>query len=561
MNHGKRCRAIAAALAGLVAARAAEPEGPVIALPPMIVAESSKALPWLYARVGNQEYLSRSSIALTREFIQAQHRARQRLELLVPAEFLVRHDAASVTVLLPENAPRSADDAVAGDMVRARPELSDAARGTQLRFLPNLRVDDRDSIAFFAFLDRSFDGDRLKLLPDYVRLLLETRTPMLPAWAIEGIIGVCENVRWTENPMMAPPLTWGSAAETEALKRDAERPKVLLPLVDLLSPVAPAVPQAHPEYVALWRQQVRLFFRWALESKHSAREGYWKLVAQAAKEPVTEELFEACFGFGFSDLRDRLSDYVALAVHAPLEVETGRLRPLEKIEISPATPAQIARVRGEWERAQAAYVRQRHPEFLARYLTQARITWRRAYDEGQRDPHLLATQGLGELEAGDEAAALPLLESAMAAGVLRPRVHYEVARLRFRALDRGRAPDARFSFEAIEPVLSPLRVALAQVPALPEAYLLFLDLLLRCETPPSSTELDRATEAATLFRGRPALVYRAALLLGRHGRMLQARSALEAALPWVADEPTREAFRELLSKLPPAAAAARAATF
>src|SRR5438067_2045186 len=58
-----------------------------VELPPMIVAESAKAPPWLYARVGDTEYLSRCSVSTTKAYITAQLEIRQMLRVFMPADF------------------------------------------------------------------------------------------------------------------------------------------------------------------------------------------------------------------------------------------------------------------------------------------------------------------------------------------------------------------------------------------------------------------------------------------------------------------------------------------
>ena len=192
-----------------------------IQLPPMIVSETSKAPPWLYVAVGDTEYLSRCSAATTRAFVTAQLEIRQILQVFVPADLLAAGAVPGVSILAPLETGRGGDDAVGREMMRqarqnagqALPPAtrgpSSAARGPQagvrgsqpgvrgsdapnqrsrqgpaaaaMRFLPNLRLDDRDMMAVFSYLDeRTFRRENLIAAPEYVHSRLLGRTPTLP---------------------------------------------------------------------------------------------------------------------------------------------------------------------------------------------------------------------------------------------------------------------------------------------------------------------------------------------------------------------------------------------
>lgn len=252
----------------------------------------------------------------------------------------------------------------------------------------------------------------------------------------------------------------------------------------------------HELRIATWRSQMALFFRWALDPKNApAAAALWKFAEGASTRAVSESWFVECFGFGYSDLRDRLSDYLPLAVKEPLALRPRKLPGPGRFEIKPATRQQIARLRGECERLEIPYVRRRTPQFLDRCIDQARRTLRRSYERGDRDPRLLAALGLCEVDAGNDAAAKPWLEAAAAARVNRPRVHYECARLRWQASTRDIAATQALPMSAAAPALEALRTAMACDPPLPEVYLLFEDAWLRTEVTPSDGDLHDGPEA------------------------------------------------------------------
>lgn len=111
------------------------------------------------------------------------------------------------------------------------------------------------------------------------------------------------------------------------------------------------------------------------------------------------------------------------------------LRPASAIKLPPlalrlATDGEIARIKGDWERLEINYVRQRYPDLATKYIEQARRTLLRAYDRNDRDPRLLAVLGLCEVDAGNDAGARDYLETAARLEIVRPRVWLELARLR-----------------------------------------------------------------------------------------------------------------------------------
>jgi hypothetical protein len=548
-------------LAGL--AGAATPpvtEGPTIELPPMIVAESAKLPPWLYVAAGGTEYLSRCSVATTREFVQSQLEAQRLLRILAPDKFFARMDASVVSVLVPLDQKRASDDAVREEVIRLdrearrrevekdREKRAIPTESLRVFFAPNMRLDDRDMSAVFTYVDeRSFEGDQLISADDYVQHLFLRRTPMLPPWMIEGFVSVYRESQIRQRPIAVPRITWLSPDETAALRRDRETPRTLLTGEELFSPTALSAPEnRHPERSDIWRAQVALFFRWALDPAHvPANDALWRFVAIAAERLVTEADFAACFGFGFSDLRDRLSDYLPTAVGSIMRIDPGKLPSLPRVEIKEATPAQIARLRGEWERLQIPFVRTKYPQFLPRYVRQARLTLQKAYDSGDRDPRLVAALGFLELDAGNVPLGQQLLEAAAAAAIVRPRVHYEVAHLRWLDLTRDLPANQSLGLEKMEAVLAPLRVAMAQSPLLPEAVALMTETWLRCASPPTEKEFAALGEATSQFHRMPSLGFRMALLYAQHGHYAKAKAGLEAARPFVVDPALLRHFEQL----------------
>lgn len=533
-----------------------------IELPPMMVEESISSVPWLYVNVGGTEFLSRCSASTTRNLVEAWLAKMQLVRVLVPPEFLARMDVPSIFVLYTQDLKQTVSAEIQREL-----QAGDQ-RGNRVNIAPSMRLSDRDMHASIAYIDETlFDASTMSVSGGHVRYLLNGRVPDLPRWLIDGIERLYRRSDFILEPITLQPLIWHDLSESDALASDPARPRALLPANELFTTDASRAKESrHPRRREARAATQELFVRWAVASNSATRESLWKLAARAAKEPVTEELFEGIFGFGFSELRDRLSDYLPKAVTNTTRLDPGRQPPLPSFEIERASPNEIARVRGEWERLAIGHVQRHLPQVREPYIAQARRTLRRAFDAGDRDQRLLATMGLCEIDSGNEAAAKQYLEPAVLAGVVRPRAYHELARLRFDELRRGASPMQDFSYSELAPVLQPLQRALTQAPPLAEVFVLLALAWARCETSPNTAEFAELESGARLFGCRPDVAYPLALAFARHGRKAEAIAVLDATAGSVTDDATRTAITGLRADLsasqqqpPPPAVAAPAA--
>jgi hypothetical protein len=202
--------------------------------------------------------------------------------------------------------------------------------------------------------------------------------------------------------------------------------------------------------------------------------------------------------------------------------------------------------RGDWERLCIGYVRQRIPELVPRYVERARRTARAGYDQGSRDPSLLAVMGLIEIDAGHPAAARVWLEQAAALGAPRPRALLELALLRFAAIDAAtQSPASPPTAEQVAAVLAPLQAADALQPALPPVYTLQAEVWARTKASLSLAQLSRLRRASALFPESSHLALRTAQLLALHDQPEAARDVIRRARP-VCEQP---AIRPWLDRL------------
>ena len=370
------------------AAGAPAATGPTVMLPPMLVEESKSGVPWLYVNVGGTEFLSRCSEYTTGQFVEAWLTKMQLMRVLVPEEFLVRTDVPTVCVLYAQDLDQTVSAEIQRELQGTAERPGEPSAPSRVNLAPNMRLGDRDMHATIVYLDEDLaDPSTLSIAPSHVRYLLQGRVPELPAWLVEGIERLWPTADFSLRPITLGPLVWQDQGESDALAGNRSHPRALLPAGELFADEPSRLLQnQHPRRLQTRAAQQELFIRWALTSGEATRDALWKFAARAAAHPVTEEMFEACFGFDFSELRDRLSDYLPMAVEETKRIPPGTLTDLPRFKVERATPNQIARVRGEWERLAIWHVQRRLPQAREPYIAQARRTLHRAYDAGDRDP-------------------------------------------------------------------------------------------------------------------------------------------------------------------------------
>ena len=531
---------------------AAAAEAPTIVLPPMLVEESKSTVPWYYVNLGATEFLSRCSESTTWDFVRAWQEKTQLMHVLVPEEFLARSDAPSVIVLYAQDLDQTFSAEIQRDLQATAAAKGDKSEQARVNLAPNMRLGDRDMHATIVYINESvFQGAQLNIAAGHVRYLMQGRTPELPPWLVEGVERLWRHANFAEDPITLTPLVWHDETESYELAGNPARPRPLLPAAELFAPVPVRDKEVqHPRRVQTRAAQQELFVRWALTSSDAHREALWKFAARAAEAPVTEEMFEACFGFDFAELRDRLSDYLPKAVEDTEWIDPGDLPEPPRFKVEKATPNEIARVRGEWERLAIWHVQRRYPQAREPYIAQARRTLQRAYKTGDRDPRLLATMGLTEIDAGNPAGAREFLEPAVAASVLRPNAYIELARLRFADLRRGAPETKLFTATELAPVIKPLQQSLKQAPPLADAYMFLAQAWARCEAAPNATERGELETGAKNFPWRPTVAYPVAQVLARHGKKTEAAAVLDACVGYPAEQDIVEGMKRLRAEMP-----------
>jgi len=551
--------------------RAQDPAG-AVALPPFLVEEDKKGPPWRYGQIPGFEILSRCSDRTTRDLAETHYRLHQLLTLLLPERLQVSFAVPRAMIFYDESLQSASSKEVlasmlghaAKDSVPVDTPWSGAGRRgsygppvARISFLPNLRLWDRDAMMVFSIVrEGGYDSDRLALTPDYINYLVTSRTPPLPWWFMSGIFTLYGLTEYETGALYVRPITWVSESATDALKSDPKAPVELVPLQEFFTTAPPRPTPENEARRQIWLSQCALFIRWALDGRTpEQRDAFGDLVARAATG-ITPEAFQHCFGVDFTAADKLLADYLRTAVRKAITLKPAQPIKPPKIELRNATDAEIARIKGDWERLEVGYVRSRMPDYADKYLDQARRTLRRAYDLGLRDPQMLAVAGLCECDAGNDGTAREYLELASRLGPLRPRANYELARLRFNeAIASPAGESGRLSPAQLGRIFTPLFAARAQAPAQAEVYELIAQVWASSAYVPTREHLMVLGEGVRMFPRRASLVYRVAALYAERGFSKEAAELVRLGLIVAPEGADRDRFAQLQTQLAAAAPA------
>ncbi len=451
----------------------------------------------------------------------------------------------------------------------------------------DLRLSDPDSTYTFAILrdyqwrtNRSMgrQGPPIVCSPTYLRFLLESRAPALPAWYSVGISGLYESSLF---PELQPgvlfqaivstasksshenkidgfePDPWLSESAAMVLRSDAGAPRPLLPMREVF---VPSIPVSKSEkYRRVWEAQSELFVRWAYsENVTGGKDRLRRFASAAAAQPVTEGLFQSCFGMNYADARDALSDYLPQAVLKPLQVPYVPIATPPPIAWREANPEEIRRIKGEWARRTLRVIKENYPSALPLYIEKTRKLLQRAYDLGQRDPQLLASLALFRIETGDPAGGCTILAEHPEAVAARPMARLALARLQLQdALEKPAGLNRNLSDAQAAGILEMLSVMLKQPPPIEGAYLLEARVLQHLGRGPTGPERACLNEGARFFPRNSQLAIDCVSWDLRAGDVSGARTLIEFAL-WESSDPSAKEKLSLLDNLARSAVPAHA---
>jgi hypothetical protein len=525
-------------------------EAPVrVVLPPFEVTAMRDDLGWEYGAAEGAEVLTLCSRSYSRDFAEALLRARQ----LVPREFLAEWSTPPAVVLIDLNVAKLA---VAPAAVRQAPGLSRLGLGWYgaQGFITN---SDNDSLVVAgAVRDEPAIG---RVLVPWLNKSFWAAAPAHAAWLREGLFGThglfFELGRYPrEDRMRVASLLWVNEQQTDALKRADTPDPHLLPWDKFFNGPPPDRAQ-QPEEFELWRSQAVLFCRWALladKVRPTEVDAFWRWAYAAGRHAVMEDEFRRVFGYDYVNATRAMLAYLRVSVREPQDFSIPGLharRTAVSWKFRPATEAEVARLKGNFERMEAARLRADFPELAARYEATARRTLERGLKRSGADPSVRAVLGLLEYDTGHLDEARPHLEAAFAAKVASTRALLALARLRWADMRIGLPPDGKLSIEALDRVLTPLYVAKDRRPAEVEVYRLLAEIWGESALTPKLAHLAVLMEGLALFPDDAELLWLAADVHRRFGYRAEAvafaRRGEQITTPGSAE---RARFAALLAK-------------
>jgi hypothetical protein len=302
------------------------------------------------------------------------------------------------------------------------------------------------------------------------------------------------------------------------------------------------------------RSQSALLFRMAFDGRlPGGPEALWKFVRGVRPGVDHEALFKESFGMGTEEAVDAMRAYLPGAIRKPMRARVVREGRLPPIEMRAATPTEVARIRGEWERLSCRMVGVAQPELLGVYQAQAQHTLATGPDNASADAELLASRGLLSVEFGDDAAARPLLEAACAVANPRPRAAVELARIRLAEAKAALAAGTKLDAATVATIVDPVRAVLGVRPPVARAYQVLAETWLVSATPPTAADLELLATGLRTIPGDPSVVIPAARLFIDLGRLDEARAAIEGCLGYATDDASRRRLYAIRSAVRAAA--------
>ena len=507
-------------------------------LPPFLVQDSkyrfSLSNYWGYMSFPGYEVLTGCDRGATNAFVMGAARQLSILHDIAPAVFEAQASVPTSLILMNAVQARNITD----DMERvmagrpADPNIGTASLTTHVIYFPQLRLHDSESTVINLILGDPRAAEAVILEPGYVRYLMESRIPRLPAWYVEAMTDLYRNAifstsavetdaqgRLTLGSMSVTfsPISWIPEGDSAATRPGYTRGSELLPMESILfARTPPGGPdEASRTRGRLWHAQSDLLLQWVITDKQGGRIGALKRFLDFGDAGRRDEVaFRACFGLGFAEIREELADSLPRATEASISWHSKGGDVDEPYR--DATAAETSRIWGNWELMEIQYVRARDPGMVYPYVNQAEHTLDDSYKKGLRDPGFLSVMGLYESDKNRPTVAAPLLESAVDQKAEYPRAYVELSRIRLReALGDSKGAHGRLGPAQIAYVSLPLRAARRLSPPQKATYMLLALALVNSDAPPSPEDFAALDEGVRLFPAESELATMVAALKDR----------------------------------------------
>lgn len=572
--------------------------------------------PWRYASLPGFEVLSRASDEGTNWWLDALRRGLWLENKVMPKDWLPSSSIPYTVIIDDTNLETVPTGELQSQPIKFRSptdaltwgDLSDQA----MVWTGHFEAHDEDT---FATNTNVYEVDTGK--PAYGSISLERLfrcTPPLPRWLVIGLLGsnsgvyrasfmpvydresgfsrIDVNLGGLARRAVGPGTLWVSLDETQRLLQELKKDKkarIAMPLLGELFAEKPPAAASLP----LWESEAGLFVRWGLmgpghEDPVMSR-AFLGLVRRARREPVTEQVFADCFGYGYAVMEGKLEAFLKAVLAKPNIINLTFPSDFPDVDLKPATADQIGRILGDWLRMQGVSLRKKDPDMSERLLRVAGRMLLRAYrdDNGLppdvdpfpkggrtaaptqkeapgttiamkpfvvtasriHDPGLLSVYGLYEHDSGDDGKAREFLEAAVRAQGVRPRAYLVLAELRLaEAISKPEGSGGKLSAKQAASILELLQTA-RQYNAVSGIYSVVVKTWENCEAKPTDRDVEKIVEGVTLFPRNTALAYRSALLCARSGCAAQAARLIDQGLVFATHENDRDHFERLRSTL------------
>jgi len=516
---------------------------------------------WWWASCDGVEVVSLASEDATRTYVRNIALQRATLDAILPRDLRITWDRPILVVLYGVDNARPMPAEFAGilskihtDRERERALENREGKPLGVRVEPRIMggtwVPDADTVCIFNVLGQKVKAAELSSLPApaYIHYQLQSRNPPLPTWFVEAVSVFFGGATVTGADLDAPPFLWVSPAQTQLMLQDKSMPVEFLPMAEVFAYTNKGAQPADERRQALVRSQGALLARWAIEGRApGGAETLWKFVRGIHPGVDHEAWFKECFGMSTTAAVDALRVYLSGAIRKPMRVRLARDSRSSAIEIRAATPSEVARIRGEWERLSGRLVAMLQPELRSFYEESARRTLATGPDDATADPELLAARGLLAVELGDDAAALPLLEAACATPRPRARAVVELARIRLAQARAALEPGARLDAPAVAAIVDPLRTVLDANPPMAQAFQVLAEIFAAGSEAPSAADLERLTRGVQTIPGDVSMIIAVARLMADLDLRDEARGVIELGLANVTDDASRRRLFALRS--------------
>jgi len=234
--------------------------------------------------------------------------------------------------------------------------------------------------------------------------------------------------------------------------------------------------------ISLQREATDFSYYCAFGPKPETRGAFENLMRYGAKRiPITEEIFRRYFGKNYEEFSNEMDHYYKISTKDKEYVSSwgnpkmviDHFKKIPKIAWTDATRNQSARIISDW------FFLNKRPDIARKTLdlTKAYIPY------VSNDPEFCAAWGLSEMQYGDKATALSLLETAASAKVARPEVYRSLSRLYLENILASKGKDYKLDSAELQKVFDPLIATLKLWQRNPQTYLGIFELAQHTNVP------------------------------------------------------------------------------